>query len=102
MYIETDITGEEHFVYKRKGQKDPHFIISGACYASLDKRKIREYLNGCDWSDRACPAWFPATMRPDDFMKHTPFMDRLSPKNRRRLKHGMIKLRAKFQQSQNN
>ena len=68
MHIETDITGEVHFVYKRKGQKDPHFIISGACYASLDKRKIREYLNGCDWSDRACPEWSPATMRPDDFM----------------------------------
>ena len=72
MHIETDITGETHFVCKRGGQKDPHFIITGCGIDRLDKRKIREYLNGCDWTDRACPAWSPAIMRPDDFMKDTP------------------------------
>lgn len=69
MHITTDITGETLFVHKRKGQIKPHFIISGCGIDRLDKRKIHEYLNGCDWSDRACPAWYPATMRPDDFMK---------------------------------
>jgi len=69
MHIETDITGETHSVHKREGQRVPHFIISGCGIERLDKRKIREYLDGCDWTDRACPAWFPATMLPDDFMK---------------------------------
>ena len=72
MHIETDITGETHSVRKRVRQKDPHFIIAGCRIERLDKRKIREYLNGCDWTDRACPAWSPATMRPDGFLKDTP------------------------------
>ncbi len=72
MYIETDITGEFHLVYKRRGQKEPHFAISGCGIEQLDKRKIREYLNECDWSDRACSEWVHATMRPDAFMKDTP------------------------------
>lgn len=72
LHIETDITGEFHLVYKRKGQKEPHFTITGSPLEQLDKRKIREYLNGCDWSDRACPAWSPACKRPDDFMKDPP------------------------------
>ena len=72
MHIETDITGETHFIGKRAGQKEPHFIIAGCGIERLDKRKIREYLDGCDWSDRACPAWYPAKMRPDGFMKDTP------------------------------
>lgn len=72
MRIDTDITGETHSVSKRAGQKVPHFAIVGCSIGQLDKRKIREYLNGCDWSDRACPAWYPANMSPDDFMKDTP------------------------------
>ena len=72
MHIETDITGETHFVCKRSGQKVPHFIITGCGIDRLDMRKIREYLNECDWSDRACPAWGPANMLPDGFMKDTP------------------------------
>ena len=72
MHIDTDITGETHFIGKRVRQKDPHFIITGCGIERLDMRKIREYLNGCDWTDRACPAWSPAIMRPDDFMKDTP------------------------------
>ena len=72
MHIDTDITGETHFIGKRARQKDPHFIIAGCGINRLDKRKIREYLDGCDWTDRACPAWSPAIMRPDDFMKDTP------------------------------
>jgi hypothetical protein len=72
LHIETDKTGEFHLVFKRRGQKDPHFTISGCPAEQLDKKKIREYLNECDWSDRACPAWSPACMRPDGFIKDTP------------------------------
>ena len=72
MYIETDITGEFHLVYKRRGQKEPHFAISGCGIEQLDKRKIRAYLNECDWSGRACSKWVPATTRPDGFMKDAP------------------------------
>ena len=72
MHIETDRTDEMHLVFKRAGQKVPHFIITGCGIDRLDMRKIREYLNGCDWTDRACPAWSPAHMRPDGFMKDTP------------------------------
>ena len=72
MHIETDITGELHLVYKQRGQKEPHFAISGCGIKQLDKRKISRYLYGCDWTDRACPAWSPAYMRPDDFMKDAP------------------------------
>ena len=47
MHIDTNITGETHFIGKRARQKDPHFIIAGCGINRLD-------------------------MRPDDFMKDTP------------------------------
>ena len=72
MHIETDITGEFHLVFKRRGQKEPHFTSSGCLAEQRDKKKIRKYLKECDWSDRASPAWIPATLRPDGFMKDAP------------------------------
>ena len=70
MRLETSYRGDTDVsVYKSPRHKTPHFIISGADIDRLDKRKIREYLEGCDWSDYRAPGWYPARIRCDDFLK---------------------------------
>lgn len=48
--------------------KEPHFVIRGAAPSDLDAGKVREYLEGCDWTDRRSPEWVTPDMRCDDFL----------------------------------
>ena len=70
MHLESSYRGDTDVcVYKSPRHKTPHFIIIGADTGRLDKRKIREYLKECDWSDYRAPGWYPAHIRCDDFIK---------------------------------
>ena len=70
MTLKTSYPGDTDVsVYKSSRHKEPHFIISGACVEDLDKTKIREYLDGCDWSDKDSPGWITPRVRCDDFLK---------------------------------
>jgi hypothetical protein len=59
---------EQVEVFKGKNKR-PHFSIVGASMDQLDKNKIREYLDGCDWTDQKSPAYCPPYLRCDDFLK---------------------------------
>ena len=69
MIIKTEICGEFHGVYRTRASKNPHFCISGCSREELDRSKVREYLEGCDWTDRGSPGWITPVLRPDDFLK---------------------------------
>ena len=57
-------------VSKRSTQKEPHFVIAGGVEVSdLCPKKVREYLDGCDWTDKGADGWITPHLRPDDFMK---------------------------------
>lgn len=52
----------------RPGNKNPHFVISGASVSDLDVAKVSEYMYGCDWTDRGSPGWVTPELRCDDFL----------------------------------
>lgn len=56
-------------VYRRRSSKEPHFTIEGACIEDLDPAKVRDYLEGCDWTDRGSRGWIHPHVRCDEFLK---------------------------------
>lgn len=58
-------------VFKSPKHKEPHFIVIGAPPEDLDRRKLREYLEGCDWTDKGSRGWITPRIRCDDFLKKT-------------------------------
>ena len=54
-------------VRKRKGGS-VYFVVRGAPLEALDLRKLREYLEGCNWTDFQAPGWITPELRCDDFM----------------------------------
>lgn len=65
-------------VYKGRN-KEPHFIICGAGIGDLCRTKVKEYLFGCDWTDRGSPGWITPQVRCDEF---------LTERAKRRASHG--------------
>lgn len=68
MRLVEQVGGSAVDVY-RGTNKEPHFTIVGAELKDLDPRKVREYLEGCDWTDRGAKGWIHPRVRCDDFMK---------------------------------
>lgn len=61
--------GDTHIQVFNGKNKEPHFIISGADIDDLDRRKVNEYLNECDWTDKGAKGWITPVLRCDDFLK---------------------------------
>lgn len=59
---------EELLVYARRN-KEPHFVIAGSHIEDIDPRKVADYLNECDWTDRGSPGWVTPRLYSDDFLK---------------------------------
>jgi hypothetical protein len=52
------------------GEDEPYFIIMGvSSVLDLDRKKIRNYLQHCDWTDRGSAGWLVPRLKVDDFLK---------------------------------
>ncbi len=61
--------GSTQVAVYRPRNKNPHFLIVGARVEDLDPAKVSEYMYGVIWDDRRSPAWYPADVRCDEFLK---------------------------------
>ena len=48
--------------------KEPFFIIDGCDSSQIDAYKVREYVDGVDWSDKNSKGWITPRVRCDDFL----------------------------------
>ena len=61
--------GSSQVAVYRPRNKEPHFIVVGACMADLDEELVAKYMYGCDWTDRGAKGWITPSLRCDEFLK---------------------------------
>lgn len=69
IHLESSYPGAQEIAVHVGNNKEPHCIIVGASADELDKKKVREYIEECDWTDRGAKGYITPSLRCDEFLK---------------------------------
>jgi hypothetical protein len=69
IHLIAEYVGDEQIAVHVGNNKEPHCVIDGVSIDRLDKKKIEEYVRGCDWTDRGAPGYITPHLRCDEFLK---------------------------------